>query len=124
MIYQSEAPAPEEIVVCKHQRDTAYHTSSLSLLTGETDLTGRTRLNVTPEKRIPKKKKYMLSKALSPFVPGNKRLLNEDNDNNPKTTDTSQSEKYDIPHTSLDAFTGKTNDKKLQIMMTNPGRKL
>ena len=27
-----------------------------------------------------------------PFIPGNKILLNEDNDDNPKTTDTSQSE--------------------------------
>ena len=40
MISQSEAPAKEEIVVLKNQRDTAYHTSSLSSSTGETGLTG------------------------------------------------------------------------------------
>ena len=41
----------------KHRRDTASHTSSLSLSTGETGLTGVTRLDEAPEKRIPKKKK-------------------------------------------------------------------
>ena len=30
MISQSEAPAPEEILVRKHQRDAASHTSHLS----------------------------------------------------------------------------------------------
>ena len=52
MISQLEAPAPEEIVVRKHQRDTASHKSSLSSSMGETVLTGVTRVNVTPEKRI------------------------------------------------------------------------
>ena len=44
MICQSESPVPEEIEVNKHQRDT----SSLSSATGETGLTGGTRVSVTP----------------------------------------------------------------------------
>ena len=48
---------------------------------------------------------------MSTFLPGNKRLLNEDNDDDPKTTDTSLSEKYDMSHTNPDAFTEKKNDK-------------
>ena len=52
MTSQSEAPAPEQIVVRKHQRDTASHTSSFSSSTVETGLTGGTRLNVKSEKRI------------------------------------------------------------------------
>ena len=66
-----------------------------------------------PEKRIPKKKKYIKPKALSPFLPGNKRQLSEDNDDNPETTDTSLSGKDDMSHTSPYDFTGKTNDKKI-----------
>ena len=93
MISQSEAPAPEEIVVRKHQRDTAFHTSSLSSSTGETGLTGGKIVNVTPEKRIPKKKKYIKPKYLSPFLPGNKIVLNKDNYDNPETADTSLSGK-------------------------------
>ena len=42
-----------------------------------------------PEKRTPKKKKNIKYEALSPFLPGNKILLNEDIDDNPETTDTS-----------------------------------
>ena len=57
MIHQSEAPAPEEIVVHKHQRDASYYTSSLSSSTVETGLTVGTRVNATPEKCITKKKK-------------------------------------------------------------------
>ena len=53
-----------------------------------------------PEKHIPKKKKYMKSKALSPFLPENRILLNEENDHDTETTDTSLSEKDDMPHTS------------------------
>ena len=113
MVSQSEAPAPEEIVVRKHQRDTDYYTYSLYSSTGETGLTVGTRVNMTPEKRIPKKKKNIKYKALSPFLPGNKRLLNKDNDDNPETTDTSLSEKYDMSHTSTDDFTGKTDDKTI-----------
>ena len=60
---------------------------------------------------------------MSPFIPGNKILLDEDNYNNPETTDTSQSEEYDMSHTSPDDFTEKFS-KKLQIMMTNTRRKL
>ena len=40
-----------------------------------------------------------------------------------QTKDTSISGKYIMSHTSPDYFTGKTNDKKLQIMMTNTRRK-
>ena len=47
------------------------------------------------------------SKALSPFLTGNKRLLNEDNDDNPENLDTSLSEKDDMSHTSADDFTEK-----------------
>ena len=36
-----------------------------------------------------------------------------------QTKDTSISGKYIMSHTSPDYFTGKKNDKKLQIMMTN-----
>ena len=57
-------------------------------------------MNITPEKRIPKKHKYIKLTALSPFLPGNKILLNADNDDNPETTDTSLPGKYDISHTS------------------------
>ena len=55
MITQSEATAPEEILVHKHQSDL----STLSGATGERSsvLTGGTRASVTPEKRIPKNKK-------------------------------------------------------------------
>ena len=91
---------------------------------GETGLTGETRVNVTPEKFIPKKKKHIKPKALSPFLPVNKRLLSEENDDDPETTDTSLSGKYDMSHTSLDDFTGEKMTKKLQIMMTNTRRKL
>ena len=107
MISQSKAPYPEEIVVLKHQRDTASVTSSLSSSRGETGLTGGTRVIVTPEKHIPKKKKYIKPKALSPFLPGKKILLNENNDDNPETTDTSLSGKYDLSHTSPYDFTKK-----------------
>ena len=91
MISQSEAPAPEDIEVHKHQRDTASCKYYLSSATGETGLTGGTSVSLTPEKRIPQKKKYIKSKDLSPFLPGNKILLNEENDDNPETTDTTLS---------------------------------
>ena len=61
---------------------------------------------------IPKKKKNIKPKALSPFLPGNKRLLNEDNYDNPETTDTSISEKYDMSHTSPGDFTEKQKTKR------------
>ena len=50
---------------------------------------------------------------MPPFLPVNKILLNQYNDNNPKTTDNSLSEKDDMSHTSPDGFTGKTYDKKI-----------
>ena len=88
MIYQSEVPAPEEIVVSKHQRDIDSYTSYFYSSTGETVLPVLTIVNVMPEKRILKKKKKINYKSLSPFLPENRRLLNEDNDDNPETTDT------------------------------------
>ena len=48
---------------------------------------------------------------MSPFLPGNKRPSNKDNDDNNETTDTSLSGKYDMSHTIPDDFTEK-NDKK------------
>ena len=48
---------------------------------------------------------------MSPVLPGNKRLLNEDNDDNPETTDASVYEKYDMSHTSPDDFTEKRMTK-------------
>ena len=60
----------------------------MSSSTGESGLTGVTRVNIMTKKRIPKKHKYIKPTALSPFIPGNKRLLNEDNYDNPETTDT------------------------------------
>ena len=75
MISQSDAPAPpsqEEISVRK-KIDTASVTSTLSSSMGESDLTGGTRVNVMPKKRIPKKHKYIKPTALSPFIHGNKR---------------------------------------------------
>ena len=60
-----------------------------------------------PEKRIPKKKKYIKPKYVCPFLPGNKILLNEDNDDDPETTDTSLSRKDNMSHTSPDGFTEK-----------------
>ena len=61
MINQSEALAPEEIEVYKHRRDL----SALSAATVETGLAGGTRSSVTPEKRIPKKKKYIITSFVS-----------------------------------------------------------
>ena len=55
MITQSEAPAPEEIVMHKH----ISYLSVLSGKTVETGLIGGTRASVTPEKRIPKKNIYI-----------------------------------------------------------------
>ena len=41
---------------------------------------------------------------MSPFLLGNKILLNEGNYHNPETMDTSRSEKYDKSYTSWDDF--------------------
>ena len=48
MIYQSEAPAPEEIDVHKYRRHKSFYTYSLSLATLETGLTVVTRVSVMP----------------------------------------------------------------------------
>ena len=66
---------------------------------------------MTPEKRIPKKKKNIKSKVLSPFI-WKKILLNEENDDNFETKDTTLSEKYDMSNTSTDDFTGGKKTKK------------
>ena len=127
MISQSEAPASEEIEVHKYRRDTSSSTSyfsSVTVETGLTCLTGGTRVSLTPEKRIPKKKKNIKFKTLSPFLPRNKRILNEENDDNPETTYTRLSEKYDMSHTCTYNFTEKTKYIKIQIMMKNTRRKL
>ena len=108
----------------KHQRDKYSYKYSLHSETGEKYLIGGTIVSVTPNKRMPTKKKYKQSKALSPFPPGNKRLLNKDNDDNPETTDTSLYEKYYMSHTSIDGFTEKQMTQKLQMMMTNKRSKL
>ena len=79
----------------------------------ESGLTGLTRVNVTLEKHIPKKHKFIKLAALSPFIPVNKISLNEDNYDNPETTDTSLSGKDDMSQISRDDFTGKTNDKTI-----------
>ena len=70
MMSQSDAPAPEEVVLRK-KRDTASVTYSLSSPMVESSLIGGTRVNVTPEKCISKKQKYIKPTALSPFLPGN-----------------------------------------------------
>ena len=86
---------------------------ALGTITGETCLTGGTGVSVTLEKRITEKKKNIKSSALSPFLPGNKRLLNEENDHNPETTDISQSGKDDMSHTSRDDSIEKAKDMKI-----------
>ena len=41
------------------------------------------------------------------FLPGNKKLVSKDIDNNNETTDTSRSEKDDMSHTSRDDYIAK-----------------
>ena len=50
---------------------------------------------------------------MSPFIPVNIRLLNEDNYDNPETIDTSLPGKYDMSQNSLDDFIEKTNAKTI-----------
>ena len=50
---------------------------------------------------------------MSPFLPVNKILLNEDNYDNTETTNTSLSGKYDMLQISKDDFTGKKNYKTI-----------
>ena len=120
------------------------HWSDLSDFSGSTGekssgLTGGTRASVTPEKRIPKRKKSK-PLAMSPprkypiknqdkniiglkkdqwltpevplFLPGNKSLRNKENDNNPETTDTSHTEKDDMSHTNQDDSIANVKDMK------------
>ena len=93
-------------------------------------LTGETRASVTPEKRMPGKKRNIKSLATSPtikdpitnqdkntlvlqkyqclpqhvppFPPGFKSLINEANYDNPETTDNSRTDKDDTSRTNAD----------------------
>ena len=118
LITQSEAPAPEVIVVDKLLTD-------LSVNSG---LTGETRSSATPEKRITKNKinkkslamstpkkdpipnqdkntlgiqKYQCLLSHAPSLSsGFKSLRNKANDDNTKTTDNSCTDKDDTSHTN------------------------
>ena len=120
LITQSEAPAPEVIVVDKLR-------TGLSVNSG---LTGETRASVTPGKLITKKKRKRKSLAMytprkdtnpnqnkntlelqkdqylpshvTPFSSGFKSLKNEANDDNLETTDTSRTDKDDTSRTNWD----------------------
>ena len=81
---------------------------------GETGLTGGTKVSVTLEKRIPKKKKNIKPLALYSFLPGNKIVLNEENDHNTEITGTSRSEKDDMLHTSQTDFIEKAKENKYE----------
>ena len=122
MIIQSEAPAPEVIVVDK----------LCTYLSVNSGITRETRAIVTPEKCISGKKIYITSLATSPsridpilnqdkktleiqkdkflpphlppFPPGFKSLRNEANDDDPGTTDTSCTDKDDTPCTNWDDY--------------------
>ena len=48
---------------------------------------------------------------MSPFLPGNRILLNEDSDDNPETTDNSLSGKDDISNSSPDGLLKKQMTK-------------
>ena len=54
-----------------------------------------------------------LTPNVLPFIPGNKRLLNEENDYKPETTDTSQPEKDDTPRMIWDDYIAKLKDTKI-----------
>ena len=111
----------------------------MSVATVETGLIGGTRASVTTDYSYQRKKcvksiafsslrkdpipdqdwktmainKYQcLTPDLPPFIPVNKILLNEENDDNPETTDTSQSEKDDTSHTSRDDSIAKVKETK------------
>ena len=53
-----------------------------------------------------------LTTDVLPFLPGNKILINEENDDGPETRDTPQSEKYYMSHTSQDDSIAKVKDTK------------
>ena len=75
------------------------------------------------EKTITILNKYQcLTPGVHPFIPGNKRSRNEENDDNPENTDTSQSKKYDTSHTSRDDSFAKAKGKTILTMMTNKKR--
>ena len=57
-------------------------------------------------------KDQCLTPDVPPFIPGNKRLLNEENDDNTENTDISQYEKDDTSHTNRDDFIAKVKDTK------------
>ena len=48
---------------------------------------------------------------MSPFLPGNEIILNNENDHNPETIYTSRSEKDDMSHNSRDGFIEKAKDE-------------
>ena len=57
-------------------------------------------------------KDQCLTPYIPPFLPGSKILLNEENDDNSETIDTSQSGKDDTSHTNRDDYIEKVKDKK------------
>ena len=61
----------------------------------------------------------MPSPDVPPFLSVNKILLNEENDDDPETTYTSQYEKDDTLHTNRYYSIQKVKDKKLLMMMAN-----
>ena len=69
--------------------------------------------NPNQDKKTTGIKKYQcLTPAVPPFISGNKWLLNEENDDNPETTDTSLSEEYYTSHTKRDDYIAKFKDTK------------
>ena len=57
-------------------------------------------------------KNKCLTPDVTPFLPGNKVLLNERNDDNPETKDTPKYQIYYMSHTRRDAFIAKVKDTK------------
>ena len=72
----------------------------------------RKKSNCNSRKRIPKNTNNIKYLALSPFIPGNKRLLNKESDHNPETADTSRSEKDDTSYTGRCDSIAKVKDTK------------
>ena len=64
------------------------------------------------DKNMDINKYQCLTPDVPQFLPGIKRLLNEDNDDNPKTTDKSQSDKDNMSHTSRDDSIAKVKGMK------------
>ena len=67
-------------------------------------------------------KDQCLTSDVPPFLPGNKSLLNEENGDNPETTDTSQYEKYNTLHTKRYDYIANVQDTKILMMMMNKNR--